>query len=124
MNKTLIYVTFLVLVVLALIGSTLIIILTPNQFSTFTGFIVVLLGIATTFATTVAALEKTKREVQNVKHETSTKLDVVQKQTNGTLTKLIETNTEKDALLAEKDRQIAELEAALLNAPVKGIRND
>lgn len=121
MNKTLIYITFIALVALALAGTVLIILVVPQHFGSFTGFIVVLIGLAGSFAATVSSLERTKQEVQNIKTETSAKLDVVQRQTNGTLSKLIETVEEKDDIIKRKDRRIADLEASLLNKPKKGI---
>lgn len=114
MNRTLIFITFVSLVALALAGTVLILLVIPEQFGTFTGFLLVLLGLAASFATTVSALERTKQEVQNVKEETSAKLDVVQRQTNGTLTKLISNLAEKEHIIRNKDRRIADLEAALI----------
>jgi hypothetical protein len=106
--------------VLALIGTFLLLIIAPQQFGTFTGFIIVLLGTAASFAATVSSLEKTKSEVR----DTSEKLDVVQKQTNGTLSKLIAMNANKEIIIQHKDRRIADLEAALLKQVEKEENND
>lgn len=114
MNKTVVFITYSTLAALGLIGAVIVILVSPNQFGSFTGYLVVLLGLVTTAAATFWSLGKAKEELANVKEETSTKLDVVQKQTNGTLTKLISMNAEKDTIIKHKDRRIADLEAALL----------
>jgi len=120
MNRTVVFITFAVLVVLALVEAFVLLIFAPQHFTTLTGFILVLLGLASTFAATVWSLGKNKQELQNVKEETSQKLDVVQKQTNGTLTKLISRNNE----LAEENRSMlaenGELRVMLGMPPRKG----
>lgn len=118
MNRTVVFITFAVLVLLALIEAFVLLIFAPQHFSTLTGFILVLLGLASTFAATVWSLGKNKQELANVKEETSAKLDVVQRQTNGTLTKLISRNNE----LAEENRSIVAENTQLrvmLNLPPK-----
>lgn len=102
MNKTIVFVTFAVLVFLALVEALVLLIFAPEHFSTLTSYILLLLGLASTFAATVWSLGTNKKELENVKKETSAKLDVVQRQTNGTLTKLISRNNE----LAEENRSV------------------
>lgn len=113
MNKTTVYVVFAALVALAIIESLVILTIAPVHFPTFSGFIVVLLGLATTFAATVWAFTKQGQKIEDVKVETSAKLDVVQKQTNGTLTRLIGDNEEKSKIIQDRDAEIAQLRAML-----------
>jgi hypothetical protein len=121
MNKTVVYVTFACLVALGIVGTLLLLFIAPQHFGTFTGFLIVLFGVATTAAANFWQLGKAKEELQNVKTETSTKLDVVQRQTNGTLSKLIADLNEANELLRRKDRAINDLEASLLNRPKRGL---
>lgn len=116
--------TYAVLVALGLIGTVLLLIVAPQHFGTFTGFVVVLLGLAATTAANFWGLGKAKEQIAEVRYETSEKLDVVQKQTNGTLTKLTEKLEEKNNIITSKDRRIADLEAALLYTPKKGILDE
>lgn len=116
MNKTVIYVTFVILICLALIEAMVLLLFAPEHFSTLTSFVIILLGLASTFAATVWSLGKNNKEIEKVKEETSAKLDVVQRQTNGTLTRLIEQGDEKTLViheqkdqLSKKDAEIAEL---------------
>lgn len=117
MNKTVIFITFAILVLLALIEAMVLLIFAPQHFSTLTSFIIVLLGLASTFAATVYQLGKQKEEVNNLKEETSTKLDVVQKQTNGTLTKLIDTNHDLREENAELRAFKSQMEAMGIHPP-------
>lgn len=113
MNKTVVFVMFTILIVLALIETLLILIFSPEHFTTFSGFIVVLIGLASGFAATVWSMKQQKEEIQNVKHETSEKLDVVQRQTNGTLTRLIEQGDAKTLIIHHKDSEIAKRDAEI-----------
>lgn len=124
MNKTVIFITFAVLVFLALIEVLVILLFAPEHFNTLTSYILILLGLASTFAATVWSLGKNKQELENVKTETSQKLDVVQRQTNGTLTKLITRNTELAQDNREKDTEIAELRIMLGLPPKKVATNE
>lgn len=120
MNKTVVFVVFAVLIVLGLIEGMILLLYAPEQFGQLTSYTLILLGLASTFAATVWALGKNKQELENVKIETSEKLDVVQRQTNGTLTKLIDRNRE----LAEHKRNLesenVELRVMLGMPPKKG----
>lgn len=124
MNKTVVFVVFAILVVLAFVEGMVLLLFAPEQFGQLTSFILVLLGLASTFAATVWSLGKNKQELENVKVETSEKLDVVQRQTNGTLTKLISRNNE----LAEKNRYFetenAQLRVMLALPPKEGQSNE
>lgn len=120
MNKTVIFVVFSALIALTLVETLLVLFVVPDHFASFSGFMLVLLGIASGFAATVWGMKQQKDEIQVVKEETSAKLDVVQRQTNGTLTKLTDALEEKNEVIRAKDRLIMDLENALLYAPKKG----
>lgn len=113
MNKTVVFVVFTILIVLALIETLIILLFSPEHFTTFSGFIVVLIGLASGFAATVWSMKQQKDEIQNVKQETSEKLDVVQRQTNGTLTRLIEQGDAKTLIIHHKDSEIAKRDAEI-----------
>ena len=121
MNKTVVFITYAVLVALGLIGTVLLLIVAPQHFGTFTGFVVVLLGLATSTAANFWQLGKAKEQIQEVRTETSEKLDIVQRQTNGTLTKLTDRLEEKNDIIAKQALLIADFEAALLHNPKKGL---
>lgn len=121
MNKTVIVITYATLVALGLIGTVLLLIVAPQHFGTFTGFVVVLLGLTATTTANFWQLGKAKEQIAEVREETSAKLDVVQRQTNGTLTKLTDKVEEKNAIIARQTRRIADLETALLHEPKRGI---
>jgi hypothetical protein len=120
MNRTVVFVTFAMLIVLGMAGTVLLLIIAPQHFGTFTGFLIVLLGVATTAAANIWQLGKAKEALAEVKTETSAKLDVVQRQTNGTLTRLVDENARKDDTIRKQAKQIFELESALLNAVKRG----
>lgn len=124
MNKNLLIITYAVLVAIALIGTLLLLVVAPEHFGTFTGFVLVLLGLVVTTAANFWSLGKAKQEIRDVKEETSTKLDVVQKQTNGTLTKLIRRNHELADQNRKKEAENAELRAMLNMPALKGTQND
>lgn len=113
MNKTVVFVMFTILIVLALVETLLILLFSPEHFTTFSGFIVVLIGLASGFAATVWSMKQQKEEIQNVKTETSEKLDVVQRQTNGTLTRLIEQSDAKTLIIHHKDSELAKRDAEI-----------
>lgn len=125
MNKTVIFMAYTALAALGLAGSVIILLVSPGQFGAFTGYLVVLLGLVTTTAVTFWGLNKAKDQI----NEQSEKLDVVQRQTNGTLSRLIETNDaktliihHKDSELAQRDAEIAELRI-MAGLPPKAIQN-
>lgn len=74
MNKTVIYIVFMVLAGLGIVGTAALLIFRPDASATFTAFIVQILGIAVVAAGTFYGFGKT-----------SEKLEEVQKQTNGNL---------------------------------------
>ncbi|MDZ5145329.1 hypothetical protein [Microbacterium testaceum] len=76
MNKTAVFVTFAALAALGIVGSVVLLIHRPDATATFTAFVVQILGIAAVAAGTFYGFGKTNE-----------KLEAVQKQTNGTLTK-------------------------------------
>lgn len=113
MNKTVIYIGFISLIALSLIEALVLLWFAPEHFATFTSYIAIALGLATTFAVTLWQLKQHR-------DDTNAKLDVVQKQTNGTLSKAFELIEEKNDTIRKKDRRIADLEASLLHRPKKG----
>lgn len=99
MNKTLLFITFAVLAALGIAGSVLLLIVTPDGYDRFTSFVLQILGLTTVAAGTFAAL--------NIQGK---KLEVVRKQTNGTLIGLLQTISKKDAELAAYKARFGELE--------------
>lgn len=118
MNKTVTFIAFVILTAIALAGEVLVLLFVPERFATFTQNIIVLLGLASAFAITVNSLTKQKQEITSLKEDTNTKLDVVQRQTNGTLTTLINRNHELSDQSRHKDEEIAALKARLMHDPV------
>lgn len=87
MNKNLMYLTVGTIVLIGLIGSIVLQIIRPEALGTFVQQIVVLVGLLTTAAGTIYGLG-----------EVNTKLQQVEKQTNGQLTRL---QNERDQMAAE-----------------------
>lgn len=81
LSKTVAFVVIGILAALGLIGSTLLLILRPEAAATFIGQIVTVLGLVVTAAGTLYGLGKV-----------TDKIEVVQRQTNGTLSALREEN--------------------------------
>ena len=75
-NPLIVFMTIAGLVALGLIGATLIILIRPDANATFTNTFVLIIGIAISFAGTVGVVTPIARRVK-----------VVEKQTNGTLSK-------------------------------------
>lgn len=120
MNKTVIFIVFAALVALTLIETVVILVFAPDHFVSFSGFVVVALGLASTFAATVWQLGKQQQQIKDVKVSTDAKLDVVQRQTNGTLSGLLDKVEEKNDEIARLKRRNLELENAVLHRPKKG----
>lgn len=106
MNKTVIYIGFIALIALSLIEALVLLWFAPEHFATFTAYIAVTLGVASTFAVTIWQLKQHR-------DETSAKLDVVQRQTNGTLTRLIEQGDEKTLIIHHKDSELRKRDAEI-----------
>lgn len=81
MNKTAVFITFVALAAVGLIGTVVLIIHRPDATATFTSLLITVLGLATTAAGTFYALGK-----QNEK------LDTIKTQTNGNLSAKEEEN--------------------------------
>lgn len=81
MNKTVIFVTFAALAALGLVAGAYLLVERPDASATFTNLLVVVLGLVISAAGTFYGLGRVNE-----------KLDKVQKQTNGTLTALMEEN--------------------------------
>ena len=95
MNRTVVFLAFATLAALGIIGATAILLLRPDATATLTGFIVQILGLASVAAVTFYGLGKANE-----------KLERVEKQTNGTLSKLL---VERDTALAIVDSRNAEI---------------
>lgn len=106
MNKTVIYIGFIALIALSLIEALVLLWFAPEHFATFTAYIAVTLGVASTFAVTIWQLKQHR-------DETTAKLDVVQKQTNGTLTRLIEQSDAKTLIIHHKDSELRKRDAEI-----------
>lgn len=113
MNKTVIYIGFISLIALSLVEALVLLWFAPEHFATFTSYIAISLGLATTFAVTLWQLKQHR-------DETSAKLDVVQKQTNGTLSRAFELIEEKNAEIERLKRAKQDLENAVMHKPRKG----
>jgi hypothetical protein len=90
-NPLIVFMTIAGLVALGLIGATIIILVRPDATATFTNTFILIIGIAISFAGTVGVVAPIARRVK-----------VVEKQTNGTLSK-------KDALIADLQKQVVNL---------------
>lgn len=95
MNKTVVFVVFSALAAMGIFGSIVLLLYRPDATATFTSFIVVILGLVVSAAGTFYALGKQGE-----------KIDKIQTQTNGTLTKL---KTERDEATKENAYLIKEL---------------
>ena len=93
MNKTILFIIFAVLVALGIIGSLVLLILRPDASATFVSQVVLLLGLVVSAAGTFYALGKTNE-----------KLEVVQQQTNGNLSKRDDEIAQLRAELRKHDR--------------------
>ena len=91
MNKTVVFVTFSVLVGLGIIGAVVLLLLKPESMSEFTNLLIIVLGLATTAAGTFYALGKQGEKIE--------KIDA---QTNGTNRRLIEENVRLTNVLIER----------------------
>jgi hypothetical protein len=100
MNKTVMFITFAVLVLVAFVGSVVLLVVRPDASATFIGQVVQLLGLVTVAAGTFAGIGKLGGQVEQVRS-----------QTNGTLSKL---STERDAALAELARRDGKAAAELI----------
>lgn len=94
MNKTVIYIVFAILASLGILGTVALLIYRPDASATFTAFVVQILGIAVVAAGTFYGFGKTNE-----------KLEEVQKQTNGNLSRRdaeIERLTQENIELAKQ----------------------
>lgn len=113
MNKTVVFVTFAVLAALAIIGVVILLLYKTDTISAYSGFIVNLLGIVTLAAGTFAVLGKTNQKVEKI-----------ERQTNGTLSKLLEETETKTETIRILERKNAELEASQKHKPRKAVNNE
>lgn len=95
LSKTVAFVVIGILAGLGLTGSTLLLILRPEASATFIGQMVTVLGLVVTAAGTLYGLGKV-----------TDKIEVVQRQTNGTLSALREENDRLTAELVAMARQV------------------
>lgn len=99
MNKTVIFVTFAILVMLAIIGSVVLLIVRPDASATFISQVVVLLGLVVTAAGTFYGFGKVQEKV-----------DEIGRQTNGTLSRKDEELDYLRTIVAEHNIAIARKE--------------
>jgi hypothetical protein len=104
-NKTVMFITFAALVLVALLGSVVLLLVRPDASATFIGQVVQLLGLVTVAAGIFHGLGKAADAVE-----------VVRKQTNGTLSKLI---AERDAATAALAAHDPERAATILSASTR-----
>lgn len=90
MNKTVMFVTFAVLVAVGLAGAVALLIFRPESVQEFTTLLITVLGLATTAGGTFYALGKQGEQIQKIDH-----------QTNGTLSALREENARLTRKLTE-----------------------
>ncbi|MFD8768462.1 hypothetical protein [Microbacterium oxydans] len=91
MNKTAVFITFAILAALGLIGSLYLLVERPDASATFTALLVQILGLVVVAAGTFYALGKTNEKIEDV-----------QKQTNGNLSR-------RDAEIERLTRENVEL---------------
>ncbi|GLK17749.1 hypothetical protein [Herbiconiux flava] len=91
MNKTVVFVCFIILAAVGLTGAVVILIIKPEASATFTTLLVTVLGLAVSAAGTFYALGKQGE-----------KLDTIARQTNGTTSAIVNENIRLTRLLAER----------------------
>lgn len=102
MNRTVIFIAFVGLAATGLIGSVILLLFRPDASATFIAFVLQIMGLATVAATTFYGLGKVNEKVE-----------VVQKQTNGTLSRLLEQREQDTTAIRVLSEEKAALEAAL-----------
>jgi hypothetical protein len=101
-NKTVLFVTFAVLIALGIIGAVIILLVRPDSVGAFTTLLVTVLGLAVTASGTFYYLGQQGKQIETIKT-----------QTNGTTSRLMDHN---QTLLAENARLTQALAAG---APAK-----
>lgn len=91
MNRTVVFITFACLAALGIAGGVYLLAERPDASATFTNLLVLVLGLVVTAAGTFYGLGRANE-----------KLDTVQKQTNGTLSALMEENARLTRLLEKR----------------------
>lgn len=86
MNRTVVFLIFSTLAALSIVGVVLLLIIRPDATATFTAFVVQILALVSVAAGTFYGLGKANE-----------KLETVTKQTNGTLSGLLQRNRELEA---------------------------
>jgi hypothetical protein len=102
LNKTVVFVSFVAIAMIGFAGICIIAIVRPDATATVINTLITVLTVVSGFAITAYSLGKV-----------NDKVEVVQKQTNGTLSTLIAANNEKDA-------EILRLRAQMPSHVVKG----
>lgn len=100
MNRTVMFVTFVCLAAMALIGAVVLLVHRPDATATFTAFVVQILGLVTLAAGTFYGLGKANE-----------KLEAVRAQTNGNLTKLQGEVKDREQIILSQAQEIATLKA-------------
>lgn len=98
MNKTVVFVTFTCLALVGIIGAALLLLFKAEGYGNFVALLLQILGLVTIAAGTFAALGNQDK-----------KLEVVKKQTNGTLSDLLSKIEEKDNINRQLTEQLVEL---------------
>ncbi|ONI63899.1 hypothetical protein ALI44B_04545 [Leifsonia sp. ALI-44-B] len=98
MNKTVVFITFVALAAVGLIGCMVIIIHRPDATATFTSLLITVLGLATSAAGLFYGLGKQGEKLERQDQV----LDTIQKQTNGNLSRRDATIDRLTNLLIEK----------------------
>lgn len=104
MNKTVVFVTFVALAAIGIIGATILSLANSPSIDKYVTFLVTILGLVSVAAGTFAAL----RDVKKTQDDQNTTLETVKRQTNGTLSSLLRDRDEK---AIENARLRAELAA-------------
>lgn len=105
MNKTLITLGFLILILGAIVGDVVLAVVAPDQLAVFNGAVITILGVGTAGIVTIWGLGKQGQQLEQIKS-----------QTNGTLSKLIETNE----ALQQENAELREERAATGTPPSNG----
>lgn len=98
MNKNLLFILYIALAVVGMIAVTVIAVIAPQQFDKVAQLVITILGLASAAAGTFYLLGNQQKTLEEVKTNT-----------NGNLTALRELIAQKDAQLAEQQRQMLQV---------------
>lgn len=109
MNRTTIFVTFAALAGLGIIGAVVVAVVAAPLLGNVTSLIVTILGLVSVAAGTFHALGRVNEKVE-----------VIQKQTNGTITRLMDEKNTDTRSIRSLENEVAQLRAAL-NHPARKV---